>query len=212
MRRSILASLLFVGSASAKACQGKPDLAPEAPLRIGKKYTPPACAKQSKKGDQLRVLFTGTLLSDCSTFDVGFYDGIEFELGAEYAPVPKGWHSGLRGMCVFEKRKLTVPGLLGYPEDVQEPKVPANATLVFEVELIGLNGKKPKKDKGREPGSQAAQAKKPMRPKPPEPEPGAGGGMGGPPGMEGMGDMGGMGGMPGMMDTEGMAGAGKDEM
>ena len=71
-------------------------------------------------------------------------------------------------------------------------KVPANATLVFEVELMPDRpgtGRSPSarlqerrrttrettRQAGREPGSQAAQAKKPMRPKPPEPEPGAGG-------------------------------------
>ena len=94
-------------------------------------------------------------------------------------------------MCVFEKRKLTVPAALGYGDSGSPPKIPSNATLVFDVELVGLNGKRPKKDKGREPGSQAAQAKKKMKPKPPKHRPGMPGGFGGP-GMS-MGGMGGRG-------------------
>ena len=149
MRTPTLLVLVSIANVSAKACLGKDDYLPDAPVRIGKKYKPEKCDKGSKKGDRVRVGYEAKYYSDCTKFDESYYEGVVFTLGD--GSMIEAWEKGLYGMCVFEKRRLTAPANVAYGADGQEdPKVPPNTTLIFDVEMLGLNGKAPKK--GREPG------------------------------------------------------------
>ena len=51
----------------------------------------------------------------------------------------KGWDEGLLDMCVGDKRVLTIPPEYGYGERAMGP-IPAGSTLVFETELVGIEG------------------------------------------------------------------------
>ena len=155
----LLASALLVSPVRGKACEGS-DLPADGELRIGRKYKPEVCEKLSKSGDYLRIHYTATTYSDCTLIDESYYEGVEFSLGK--GEMIQAWDQGLGSMCVFEKRKLTVPANLAYGSGGSlRPLIPPNATLIFEIELVGLNGKAPKKQKGRQPGW----GKKSMAPK-----------------------------------------------
>ncbi|WJZ91288.1 hypothetical protein VitviT2T_010375 [Vitis vinifera] len=109
-------------------------------LQIGVKYKPESCDIQAHKGDKVKVHYRGKL-TDGTVFDSSFERGdpIEFELGS--GQVIKGWDQGLLGMCVGEKRKLKIPAKLGYGAQGSPPKIPGGATLIFDTELVAVNGK-----------------------------------------------------------------------
>eukprot|EP00250_Pteridium_aquilinum_P029298 c389_g1_i1 orf=52-513(+) len=109
-------------------------------LQIGVKFKPKTCEVQAHKGDTIKVHYRGTLV-DGTEFDSSYSRGdpIEFKLGAGH--VIKGWDQGLLGMCVGEKRKLKIPSTLGYGAQGSPPKIPGGATLIFDTELVAVNGK-----------------------------------------------------------------------
>ncbi|KAF0916489.1 hypothetical protein E2562_007570 [Oryza meyeriana var. granulata] len=109
-------------------------------LQIGVKYKPESCTLQAHKGDKIKVHYRGTL-TDGSVFDSSFDRGDPFEFTLGNGQVIKGWDQGLLGMCVGEKRKLKIPAKMGYGERGSPPKIPGGATLIFDTELIAVNGK-----------------------------------------------------------------------
>ncbi|KMT05576.1 hypothetical protein BVRB_7g168190 [Beta vulgaris subsp. vulgaris] len=108
-------------------------------LQIGVKYKPASCEIKAHKGDKIKVHYRGQL-TDGTVFDSSFERGepIEFQLGS--GQVIKGWDQGLLGMCVGEKRKLKIPSKLGYGDQGSPPTIPGGATLIFDTELVSVNG------------------------------------------------------------------------
>ncbi len=91
-----------------------------------------------KAGDKISVLYTGKL-EDGSVFDASsLHGGTPFDFTVGQGMVIKGWDQGLLGAKVGEKRTLTIPGDLGYGAQGYPPKIPANATLIFDVELVSF--------------------------------------------------------------------------
>jgi FKBP-type peptidyl-prolyl cis-trans isomerase len=137
MHLVILVVLTLIGSVRAAPCAGK-DLAPDHPVHIAVLDKPSACPKQSVNGNRLRMHYTGTLYNNCKKFDSSRdrNEPFEFTLGA--GEVIKGWDEGLVGMCVGEKRKLTIPANKGYGSAGAGADIPGGATLQFEVELMGI--------------------------------------------------------------------------
>lgn len=97
--------------------------------------------KEAKVGDNIVVNYTGTLL-DGTKFDSSLNPGrtpFPYTLGQNM--VIQGWEKGLLGMKVGEKRKLTIPPELGYGPAGNPPVIPQNATLIFEIDMLSINGK-----------------------------------------------------------------------
>ena len=93
----------------------------------------------AKKGDTLRMNYKGTLQNG-KVFDQSYGDDpYEFQLGA--GRVIEGWDKGIVGMKVGGKRKLVIPAKMAYGADSSNPDIPANSVLVFDVELLAVNGK-----------------------------------------------------------------------
>ena len=88
-------------------------------------------------GQQVTVHYTGWLTNG-SKFDSSKDRNDPFKFGLDRGQVIRGWDEGVQGMKVGGKRKLTVPPELGYGARGAGGVIPPNATLVFEVELLGV--------------------------------------------------------------------------
>ena len=92
---------------------------------------------QPKTGDTVRVHYTGKFANG-KVFDSSVSRGepLEFSLGR--GRVIKGWDEGIALMKVGGKAVLTIPPHLAYGENGAGGVIPPNATLTFEVELVGI--------------------------------------------------------------------------
>eukprot|EP01119_Soliformovum_irregulare_P005635 TRINITY_DN17394_c0_g1_i1.p1 TRINITY_DN17394_c0_g1~~TRINITY_DN17394_c0_g1_i1.p1 ORF type:complete len:141 (+),score=36.58 TRINITY_DN17394_c0_g1_i1:29-451(+) len=106
-------------------------------LRIGVTHRPETCDRKTKAGDTLKIHYTGTL-QDGTKFDSSLDRGDPFSFRLGSGQVIKGWDQGLNGMCVGEKRRLTIPSHLGYGDRGSPPTIPGGATLIFTTELIAI--------------------------------------------------------------------------
>ena len=89
----------------------------------------------AQSGQTVSIHYTGTL-SDGTVFDSSRENNKPpFTVVIGTSQVIRGWDEGVPGMKVGERRKLTIPPELAYGEKGQG-KIPPNATLIFDVELV----------------------------------------------------------------------------
>ena len=90
-----------------------------------------------KSGDTIAINYLGTL-ENGKKFDSSYDRGQPFETQIGVGQVIKGWDQGVVGMKVGGKRRLTIPPELGYGSQEIPNVIPANSTLIFEVELVAI--------------------------------------------------------------------------
>jgi FKBP-type peptidyl-prolyl cis-trans isomerase FkpA len=97
---------------------------------------------EAKAGDHVSVHYTGWLRNPDGSAGTKFDSSkdrnqpFEFPLGAGH--VIKGWDQGVQGMKIGGVRRLVIPAALGYGARGAGGVIPPNATLIFEVELLGV--------------------------------------------------------------------------
>ena len=96
----------------------------------------------AKAGEQVSVHYTGWLQNPDGSkgrkFDSSKDRGQPFQFALGQGQVIKGWDEGVQGMKVGGVRELIIPPALGYGQQGAGGVIPPNATLIFEVELLGV--------------------------------------------------------------------------
>ncbi|RPA97415.1 hypothetical protein L873DRAFT_1809965 [Choiromyces venosus 120613-1] len=103
------------------------------------------CERKTQKGDTINVHYRGTLKETGVQFDASYDHGQPFTFTLGQNRVIQGWEQGLLDMCIGEKRKLIIPYSLAYGAGGMPPVIPAKSDLVFETELLGIQGIEPEK-------------------------------------------------------------------
>lgn len=91
----------------------------------------------ARVGDTVVVHYAGTL-EDGFEFDNSFKRGEPFPVTIGEGRVIKGWETGLQGIKVGEKRRLTIPPSMGYGDHEIQGLIPANSVLIFVIEAVEI--------------------------------------------------------------------------
>ncbi len=100
---------------------------------------------QACAGQEVSVHYTGWLYDESAPdnkgkkFDSSRDRGMPFEFPLGAGHVIKGWDVGVEGMKIGGQRILTIPADMGYGSRGAGGAIPPNATLIFDVELLGVN-------------------------------------------------------------------------
>ena len=100
-------------------------------------YVQPGEGKEAQDGMRVVMHYTGWL-TDGTKFDSSREGRGPFTFTLGKGQVIQGWDIGVKGMRIGEKRELLIPGDLAYGPRGYPPVIPPNATLKFEVELVGF--------------------------------------------------------------------------
>ncbi|KAF7652614.1 hypothetical protein LDENG_00094550 [Lucifuga dentata] len=104
---------------------------------VDRNFIPNVCAREVKNGDHVRYHYNATFL-DGKTFDSSHQRGAPKVGLVGEGRLIAGLEKGLKGMCVNERRTVTVPPQLAYGSTGAGDVVPPDATLVFEIHLLDL--------------------------------------------------------------------------
>ncbi|WET79731.1 FKBP-type peptidyl-prolyl cis-trans isomerase [Amycolatopsis sp. QT-25] len=95
--------------------------------------------QEAKAGDNVTVHYVGVSHSTGEQFDASWDRGEPLRFGLGAGQVIPGWDQGVAGMKVGGRRKLTIPPHLAYGERGAGGVIKPNETLIFVVDLVGVN-------------------------------------------------------------------------
>jgi peptidylprolyl isomerase len=93
----------------------------------------------AKANSTVTVQYVGVLYKGGKQFDASWNDGNGQPTALPLSGVIKGWQQGIPGMRVGGRRLLIIPASLGYGAAGSPPKIPANAALVFVIDLHAVS-------------------------------------------------------------------------
>ena len=94
---------------------------------------------EAKPGDTVSVHYVGVAFSTGEEFDASWNRGQPFRFGLGGGQVIAGWDQGVAGMRVGGRRKLVIPPHLGYGDRGAGNVIKPGETLIFVVDLLGVN-------------------------------------------------------------------------
>jgi len=132
---------LTAPSSIAWAADGAPGKMSELPSGLKYTDTTVGTGTEATKGKKVSVHYTGWLYNNGAKgakFDSSLDRGQPFSFGLGAGQVIRGWDEGVAGMKIGGKRTLIIPPDLGYGARGAPGAIPPNATLMFDVELLGV--------------------------------------------------------------------------
>ena len=136
-----LVSLTAPPTISRAAAQGVPGKMSELPSGLKYTDTTVGTGTEATKGKKVSVHYTGWLYNNGAKgakFDSSLDRGQPFGFALGAGQVIRGWDEGVAGMKIGGKRTLIIPPDLGYGARGAGGLIPPNATLLFDVELLGV--------------------------------------------------------------------------
>jgi peptidylprolyl isomerase len=108
-----------------------------APTKLETKDLIVGTGAEAKDGDTVTVNYVGVLYKGGKEFDASWKRNEPFSFTLGKGQVIAGWDQGVAGMKVGGRRELIIPSELAYGAKGSPPTIPANAPLVFVVDLLG---------------------------------------------------------------------------
>jgi FKBP-type peptidyl-prolyl cis-trans isomerase FkpA len=141
---ALSAALLCAGCAAGSSPTTQDSVTMNATAQLQSTDLEPGSGPEVKSGQRASVHYTGWLYQEGAPdnkgrkFDSSRDHGSTFEFRVGGGEVIKGWDLGVAGMKVGGKRRLVIPPDLGYGARGAGGVIPGGATLVFDVELVGI--------------------------------------------------------------------------
>ena len=108
-----------------------------APSKLVSKDLIVGTGPEAKAGQSVTVNYVGVLFHGGKQFDASWKRNEPFTFTLGQSQVIKGWDQGVPGMKVGGRRELVIPAALAYGAKGSPPAIPANAPLVFVIDLLG---------------------------------------------------------------------------
>ncbi|XP_008301178.1 peptidyl-prolyl cis-trans isomerase FKBP10 isoform X2 [Stegastes partitus] len=105
------------------------------------KEVPEGCSRRTVKGDYIRYHYNGTF-QDGTAFDSSYQRNSTYNTYVGMGYVIRGMDKALQGLCIGEKRRITVPPHMAYGEDGVGDMIPGSAVLIFDIHVIDFHNPK----------------------------------------------------------------------